>query len=249
MPDLADLEYTWSELEARADSYPLVAQPAVPAASPHRHRIALVVGAGATVAAVAVGAVVLGTRSPSASPAPGNSAAQHSTTPAPKHSVRTTATAAPQRRSVSWTTVLPTGHYLVVLDNWPGASFTSVIGVGTPEIKVTDDDNYQEMQIASPQGGFVVKVNPQDGWTPTGGKQVTVDGRAAYYDRFLLHPEIPNHPVHPRVALAWQYAPNMWATIASTTQTPIPLETAEQLIPKFRIDVGDAIPSPPPQGK
>jgi hypothetical protein len=247
MPDLADLDHTWSELEARADTYPLAQAATTPPPLRRNRHLALVVGAGATVAAVAVGAVVLGARSPSAGPSPRNTAGHQSVAPATTDAVSTTAAATLHHRRGGWTT-LPTGHYLVVLDNWPGARFRSVIGVGTPETKISDDDTYQEVQIASPQGGFVVKVNPNGGWAPTGGRQVTIDERPAFYKRFLLHPEIPNHPVHPRVALAWQYAPGSWATIASTSMTPIPLDTAEQLIPKFRIAVGDPIPSPPPQG-
>lgn len=245
MPDLADLDHTWTELEARADAYPL-AEMSAARASKGNHRLALIVGASATVAAVAIGAVVLGSRSPATTPAQDNSAGHLSA--APSVIATTAAHTATEGASSGWTT-LPTGHYLVVLENWPGARFTSVIGVGTQETKLSDDDNYQEMQIGSPEGGFVVKVNADGGWAPAGGQQVTIDGRSAFYKRFLLHPEIPNHPVHPRVALAWQYAPGSWATIASTSLTPIPLTTAQRLLPKFQIAVGDAIPSPPPQGK
>jgi hypothetical protein len=235
MPDLADLEHTWTQLEARADAYEL-ARPGARSAPPARTRhIGRVVGAGALMAAVAIGAVVLSGGNPTPRPARTNRAAAGPT-------------AAPVRpqRSTGWTT-LPTGHYLVVLDNWPGARFRSVIGVGTAQTKISDSDAYQEVQIVSPQGGFVVKVNQAGGWVPTGGAEVTVDGRPAFYDRFLLHPEIPGHPVPPRPALAWQYAPGAWATIASWT-APITVGTAEQMLAKFRIGVGAPIPSPPPQG-
>ena len=235
MPDLADLDHTWSVLESRADAHPLPDM-SVPVRRRHRpRRPAFVISAGAGVAAMAVGAALLGTRAPSLAPAaPVSAAARPSTAVAPEP-------------APAWTTTLPTGHYLVLLDRVPGARFTSVIGVGTPEVAF-GDGTYQEVQIVSPEGGFVVKVNAQGGWRPAGGTEVDVDGRPAFYNRFLLHPEIPGHPVQPRVALAWQYQPGAWATIGSTSDVPIPLATAQRLVAQLRIGVGAAIPDPPPQG-
>jgi hypothetical protein len=157
--------------------------------------------------------------------------------------------AAATSSDTGWTQ-LPTGHYLVILDKLPGAEIRSVIGVGNEKTLIPQfPTDYQEIQVNSSEGGFVFKVNPSGGWTPPADAQaLTLDGRAAYYGEFLLHPEIPNHPVHPRWALAWQYEPGSWATVASLTQDPIPLELATHVVGQVEIGVGDALPANPPPG-
>jgi hypothetical protein len=172
--------------------------------------------------------------------------------PAPTHRGAAPVSAASGTSDPGWAQ-LPTGHYLVVADKLPGATITSVIGVGNDNTHIVQSPNdYQEIQVASDEGGFVFKVNPSTGWTPPAdeiSQTTTVDGRTAYYGQFLLHPEIPNHPVHPRWALAWQYVPGSWATVASTTQTPIPLDVAEHVVSQVTIGVGAVLPAdPPPPG-
>jgi hypothetical protein len=249
MPDLEDLEHTWSVLEARADAHPL-REFIVPERPGRSHRTGLMIAAGATVAAVAVGVVIIGTRSPSANSSRAGAGVHSNAAPAPttSHPVQPTTTTAPAPAGTDWSQ-LPTGHYLVVPDGMPGARFRSVIGVGTPETQICAHDTYQEVQIVGAQGGFVVKVNQPGTWQPTGGDPLTIDGRPAFYGKFLRHPEIPGHPVPPRVSLAWQYAPNAWATIGSIPDPPpISLATAKQVESELRIAVGEPIPSPPDKG-
>jgi hypothetical protein len=231
MRDLDDLGAAFAVLEHRADAYPLDLTIARPAQRPRRvPRAGLVLGAAAAVAAIAIAATSLtGTTSRPKRVAP----------PVPAASTSET----------GWTQ-LPTDHYLVILDNLPGATIRSVIGVGNEKTHIPQFPNdYQEIQVSSDEGGFVFKVNPSTGWTPpTDAQQTTVDGRVAYYGEFLLHPEIPNHPVHPRWALAWQYAPGSWATVASWTQDPIPLDVAQHVVSQIRIGVGPELPANPPPG-
>jgi hypothetical protein len=253
--DLVDLEHTFAALEARADAYPLrdLAGPGFPRPKTSHHT-GLIVAAGLTVVAVAVGAVVLGTRSGSTTQHRSGAGSHSHAATATTHRTSAPSTAATHsgnatgRSPGDWST-LPTGHYLVVADGIPGAYIRSVIGVGTPETAITGHDTYQEDQIISSAGDFVVKVNEVGTWQPDGGQPTTVDGRPASYGSFLLHPEIDGHPVPPRTALAWQYAPNAWATVASMSDAPITLATARQIESQLQITVGDEIPSPPPQGR
>ena len=253
--DLVDLEHTFAVLEARADAHPLrdLAGPGFPRAKTS-HRTGLIVAAGLTVAAVAVGAVVLGAQSGSntqhrsgagshSHAAPAGTHGNAAPSAAGTHSGNTTS-----QSPADWST-LPSGHYLVVADGIAGAHIRSVIGVGTPETAITGHDTYQEDQIISSAGDFVVKVNEVGTWQPDGGQLTTAEGRPAFYGHFLLHPEIDGHPVPPRTALAWQYAPNAWATVASMSDAPITLATARQIESQLQITVGDEIPSPPPQGR
>jgi hypothetical protein len=235
MRDLDDLGGAFALLEGHADAHPLDLTLAQEQAHPHRgRRTGLAIAAAAAVAAVAtvVGFAVSGSSSP---------ASRHTTAAAPVPAASTT--------DAGWAQ-LPTGHYLVILDKLPGATIRSVIGVGNDKTHIPQFPNdYQEIQVSSDEGGFVFKVNPSTGWTPpTDAQQVTVDGRIAYYGEFLLHPEIPNHPVHPRFALAWQYVPGSWATVASWTQDPIPLTVAEHIVSQVTIGVGDELPANPPPG-
>ncbi len=238
MRDLDDLGGAFALLERRADAHPLDLTVTQDHARPQRgRRTGLAIAAAAAVAAVAtgVGFALSGTS--------GNPAPQHtSVAPVPAASTTTEA---------GWTQ-LPTGHYLVILDKLPGATIRSVIGVGNDKTHIPQFPNdYQEIQVSSGEGGFVFKVNPSTGWTPPTdevSQQTTVDGRTAYYGEFLLHPEIPNHPVHPRFALAWQYAPGNWATVASWTQDPIPLSVALHVVSQVQIGVGDELPANPPPG-
>jgi hypothetical protein len=235
MRDLDDLGGAFALLERRADAHPLDLIITEERAHPHRgRRTGLAIAAAAAVAAVAtgVGFAVSGSS--------GSSAPQH-TSAAPAPAASTT--------EAGWTQ-LPTGHYLVILDRLPGAKIRSVIGVGNDNTHIPQFPNdYQEIQVSSDEGSFVFKVNPSTGWAPpTDAQQATVDGRIAYYGEFLLHPEIPNHPVHPRFALAWQYAPGSWATVASWTQDPIPLGIAEHIVSEVTIGVGDELPANPPPG-
>ena len=210
----------------------------VDAGKSRRMRRGLAIAAGVAIAGIAIVATSV------------SGAAKHHN----RHPNSVAAAARHPVTSKAWTT-LPTGHYLEVVDAIPGAKITSVIGVGNAKTLCNcagpgapdGDDTYQEIQITSDLGGFVFKVNVAGAWHPTSGTPVTVNGTTGYYDRFLLHPEIPRHPVHPRVALAWQYAPNSWATVGSTTETPIPLATAEKLAKLIRIELGAVLPDPLPQ--
>ena len=248
MRDLEDLEATWALLEARADAYPLaqVALAPPPGHRKRRARLAVAVAGGVAAAAgVAVIASVLtrpaaqrqGGVAPVTRPPVSTAAVHHS-----YHHKQKVAAAAPD-----WSTLPDDGHYLFVFDKMPGTTITSIIGVGNP-IDPGGDPAYQEVQTTGPEGGLVFKVNPTDGWQPDGGTPVTVNGRQGYYGSFLLHPEIPGHPVHPRVALAWQYAPNSWVTVASTSEDPIPLDKAERIAGLVTIGDGELIPNPPPPG-
>jgi hypothetical protein len=255
--DLTDLEHTFAVLEARADMHPLrdLTAPGFPRPK-NSHRAGLIVAAGLTVAAVAVVAVVLGARSGSNTQHRSGAGSHSHAAPQPATTHRNSAPTTAATRSgnpasqspADWST-LPTGHYLVVAHGISGAHTRSVIGVGTPETAITGHDTYQEDQIISSAGGFVVKVNQVGTWQPDGGHPTTVDGRPASYGSFLLHPEIEGHPVPPRTALAWQYAPNAWATVASMSDAPITLATARQIESQLQITVGDEIASPPPQGR
>jgi hypothetical protein len=236
MPDLADLEHTWTVLEARADAHALPDLGAPPRSS-RRGRPALVAAAGVMVAAVALGGVVLSNRS----------------APATRTHTRSGAVSVAVSRPATddgpgWTT-LPAGHYLVVVEAIPGASIRSVIGVGNARTLVQPGDAYQEVQVVGPPDGLVIKVNAPGSWAPSGGQQVSFDGRDAYFGTFLRHPELPGHPVPPRVSLAWQYQPGAWATIGSLTETPINLADAEHYAGLVRIAEGDALPDPLPQDR
>jgi hypothetical protein len=233
MRDLDDLNAAFALLENQADGLPLdlTIRQAAAQSRPHRMRRAgLVLGATAAVAATAIAVA---------------SMASPSSAPTTHHAAKLSAGSG----DTGWTQ-LPTGHYLVIFDELPGAEVRSVIGVGNDKTLIPQfPTDYQEIQISTSEGGFVFKVNPAGGWAPpTGAQQTTVDGRTAYYGEFLLHPEIPNHPVHPRVALAWQYLPGSWATVASYTQDPIPLELATHIESQVQIGVGDDLPANPPPG-
>ncbi len=213
----------------------------IPALTPPRRRRALLaLAAAVAIAAVAVVAANLG------------ASAKHPSGPA-----KAVAAAGPRHATAPAWTTLPTGHYLEAIDGIPGATFTSVIGVGNAKTSCAcaapgapfGDLTYQEVQIKSDEGGLVFKINEAGGWRPTSGTPVTVNGTTGYYGRFLLHPEIPRHPVPPRVALAWEYAPNSWATVGSFTETPIPLATAQRMAKLIRIEVGAALPDPLPQDR
>jgi len=243
MPELTDLDAVWADLEARADAHPLPDLVRLAGRQSRRPRILLAAAAAAVVAGVAVGAAVYAGHSggtPSAAGPPSTAVSTHPTAVPSSSSVA-------QRHDAGWTT-LPTGHYLFSFDRLPGTTITSVIGVGTAATDIGNDSTYQEVQIRTPEGGFVLKVNTIGSWSPDGGTPLTVEGRAASYGLFLLHPEIPGHPVHPRTALAWQYAPDAWATVASTSDTPIDLAEAQRLVGLVDVQVGDVIPDPPPQG-
>lgn len=230
MRDLDDLGAAFAVLEQQADATPLDLTIAHAVPRPRRaRRYGLVFGAAAAVAvtAVAVTSTMGGTSHP------------HNSVVRPAPAASTTES--------GWTE-LPTGHYLVILDKLPGATIRSVIGVGNANTHIPQFPNdYQEIQVNSSEGGFVFKVNPSGGWTPpTDAQQTTVDGRIAYYGEFLLHPEIPNHPVPPRWALAWQYVAGSWATVASWTQDPIPLDLALHVVSQVEIGVGPELPANPP---
>lgn len=248
MRDLQDLDRVWAELDARADAHPL--SDAMP--PPRRHhgrRIALMTGAGATMAAVAVGVVSVsnGNSTPRV-PAPGT---PHHTQSAPVtvgHEPKPK-TVQPNDDGPGWTT-LPTGHYLVIVDGIQGAYIRSVIGVGNDETLLQPGDQYQEVQVTGPANGLVIKVNAPGYWSPSGGQHLIFDGRDAYYGPFLRHPEIPGHPVPPRMSLAWQYQPGAWATIGTLTDdAPITLEDAEHYARLVKIAVGDPLPDPLPQDR
>ncbi|HZZ96496.1 MAG TPA: hypothetical protein VFE19_05765 [Jatrophihabitantaceae bacterium] len=247
MRHLDDLEAAWTLLEERADAYPLhdltASRPRVNRARPKGLAIAV---SAAVVGTAAVAAIASGLTNP---------ATQHqqrnitplSATPisaAVHHHKQSVQRAAP---TLDWATLPDDGHYLLVFDQMPGTTVTSVIGVGNP-IDPGGHPQYQEVQTTGPNGGLVFKVNPDGGWHPNGGTPVTVNGTQGYYGSFLLHPEIPGHPVHPRVALAWQYAPNSWVTVASTSMDPIPLDKAQRIAGLVQIGEGDSIPNPPPPG-
>jgi hypothetical protein len=243
MRDLEDLEATWVLLEERADAYPLhdVTASSPRATRARRTGLAIAVSAAvvgtAAVAVIASGLTTPATHQQQRSVAPLKVASVSAVAHHRKHSATT----------LDWSTLPDNGHYLFVFDQMPGTTVTSVIGVGNP-IDPGGNPQYQEVQTTGPNGGLVFKVNPTDGWRPEGGTAVTVDGTQGYYGSFLLHPEIPGHPVHPRVALAWQYAPNSWVTVASTSLVPIPLEKAQRIAALVQIGQGDAIPNPPPPG-
>lgn len=236
MRDLKDLDAAWKLLEQRADAYPL-GEPAAPVVSLQR-RWTLVACASAAVVATAVAVPLVVTRGGDDRSVPAASSA-HLTTVA----TGPTASATP---NAEWS-ALPKDHYLFVFDRMPGTRIRSVIGVGTDPTALPHSDTYQEVQTVGPHGQLVFKVNAPGAWAPPAdATQTTVDGRTAYYGRFLLHPEIPGHPVHPRVALAWQYVPGSWATVADMSLRPIPLEKGRQLAGLVHIGDGGAIPNPAP---
>jgi hypothetical protein len=237
MRDLKDLDAAWSLLEQRADDHSpadLTARP-LPKQRAHRwsHRgwlVAAAASAAVVATAVAVPATVLrhdgGVAQASAdrSIAPGGASA-----------------------NLDWSALPKDHHYLFVFDGMPGTHIRSVIGVGTDLSALPNDDTYQEVQTEGPYGGLVFKVNAPGSWAPpTDATQTTVAGLPAYYGLFLLHPELPGHPVRPRVALAWQYVPGSWVTVAYMSQQPIPQDLAAEVAGLVRIGDGGPIPDPAP---
>jgi hypothetical protein len=246
MRDVQDLDSAWRLLEQRADAHSYEYRPELPP-PPRGHwasrwRWPLVAGASAAVVAIAVAVPVLIGGNGGDGSAPTVATHRHSTSAA---APRPTASAAD---NAGWGTV-PKNHYLFVLDRMPGTRITSVIGVGPNEGGLPHDDTYQEIQTHGPHGNLVFKVNAPGAWAPpTDVTRATVAGRPAYYGRFLLHPEIPGHPVHARVALAWQYVPGSWVTVADMSEQPIPLAKALHIADLVRIGDGGPIPNPPPGG-
>ena len=243
MRDLDDLEATWTLLEERADAYPLHELAASRLRARHARRTGLAIAMSAAVIGTVVVAVIAA--------ALAHPATQQRRSIAPINVAPVSAAVhhhhKPSAPAQDWSTLPDNGHYLFVFDKMPGTTVTSVIGVGNP-IDPGGDPQYQEVQTTGPHGDLVFKVNPTDGWHPVGGTPVTVNGSQGYYGSFLLHPEIPGHPVHPRWALAWQYAPNSWVTVASMSMDPIPLDKAQQIAALVTIGEGDVIPNPPPPG-
>lgn len=243
MPDLQDLDRAWAVLDARADNHPLADLSSLTAAPrpSRRGRIGLAAAAVLTIAAVAIVAALWRGTGSGADVQPRS----HEAVGSPRHA---SPTASASAEPAAWTT-LPTGHYLVVVDAISEAYIRSVIGVGNDATLVQPGDQYQEVQVVGPPDGVVIKVNAPGWWTPSGGRRVSFDGTDAFYGTFLRHPELPGHPVPPRVSLAWQYQPGAWATIGSMTETPISLEDAEHYASLVKIQVGDPLPDPLPQDK
>jgi hypothetical protein len=190
MRDLEDLNATWTLLEERADAYPLRD---VTASRPRANR------ARRTGLAVAVSAAVVGTAAVAviASGLTNPATHQQHRSVAPLKAAPVSAVAHHRKHSATtldWSMLPDNGHYLFVFDQMPGTTVTSVIGVGNP-IDPGGTPQYQEVQTTGPNGRLVFKVNTTDGWRPEGGTPVTVDGTQGYYGSFLLHPEIPGHPV------------------------------------------------------
>lgn len=245
MYDMQDLNRAWADLDARADAHPLP-DGLPPVRRSRGRRVALMAASSAVVVAAGVTVAVWNASSPQAStPAP-PSPTQHALSQSHAH---TKAAPKPADDGPGWTT-LPTGHYLVLVDGISGASIRSVIGVGNDKTLLQPDDQYQEVQIIGPPNGLVVKVNAPGSWAPSGGQQLTFDGRDAYYGIFLRHPEIAGHPVPPRMSLAWQYEPGAWATIGTLTdEAPISLDDAEHYASLIKFGVGDPLPDPLRQDK
>ncbi len=244
MRELDELDDVWALLEERADAYPLpdlaARRPAAVAdvdlSVPRggrpwtgRRRTGLAAAASLAVAATAV---------------IGWPVASSRTTTAP-HPSRPVSVGAPKPPKVTWTTLPDNGHYLFVFDRMPGTRVTSLIGVGNP-IDPGGNPTYQEVQTTGPDGPLVFKINTTGSWQPDGGTLTNAAGHRAYYGSFLLHPEIPRHPVPPRWALAWEYATDSWVTVAGTGPTPIPLATAQGIAARLQLGTGAPIPNPPP---